>query len=100
MTIHLGKLKCFDASEYLDNDEAISVFLADAMETQNPGYIAHAIRLVAKAKGMTEIAEKCGISRKSLYRSIGENCNPTLEPLIPVLLALGVKVTPVLSHSS
>lgn len=62
--------------------------------------ISHAVGVVAKAKGMTEIAEKSGISRKSLYGSIGENSNPTLEPLIPVLPALGVKVTPMLSHSS
>lgn len=84
----------------MDNDEAISIFFTDALETQNPGYIAHAVGVVAKAKGMTEIAEKSGISRKSLYGSIRDNSNPTLEPLIPVLSALGVKVTPMLSHSS
>lgn len=86
----VNALKYFDATEYLDSDQAISIFLADALETQNPSYIAHALRAVAKAIGMTEIAKESGISREQLCRSTGENANPTLETLLPVLSALGV----------
>jgi len=100
MTLDVSELKRFDTTEYLDSDEAISIFLADAFETQNPGYIAHAIGVVAKAKGMTEIAKKSGISRELLYRSFGENGNPTLQALLPVLSVLGIKLTPTLTHTS
>ncbi len=77
MTINIDELEVFDATECLDCDEAISIFLADAFETQDPRYIAHALGIVAKAKGMTEIAEKSGVPREVLYRSFGVNGNPT-----------------------
>lgn len=96
--INTAELKTFDAAEYLDSDEAISVFLADAFETENPSYIAHALGVVARAQGMTEISKKTGIQREVLYRSFGENGNPTLQTLFPVLSALGVKLVPTIAH--
>lgn len=98
MSMDEPELNYFDAAEYLDTDEAISIFLADALETQNPSYIAHALCTVAKAIGMTEIAKESGISRELLCRSIGENANPTLETLLPILATLGVKQIPSLTN--
>lgn len=94
----ITELGVFDAAEYLDSDEAVSVFLADAFETQDPKYIAHAIGVVARAKGMTEIAKQSGISREQLYHSFGKNGNPTLQTLLPVLSALGIRLTPSYAH--
>lgn len=98
MSMDVHELKCFDATEYLDSDEAISIFLADALETQNPSYITHALGVVAKAIGITEIAKESGISRELLCRSIGENGNPTIETLLPVLSALGVSHSVIDKH--
>lgn len=96
----LNNLKEFDAAEYLDSEEAIATFLADAFETQNPKYIAHALGVVARAKGMTDIAKQTGLSREQLYKSLSENGNPTLQTLFPVLNALGVKLTPTVIHQA
>ncbi len=100
MTVDVSELKHLDTTEYLGSDEAISIFLADAFEPQNPGYVAHAVGVVAQAKGMTEIAKKSGISRELLCRSFGENGNPTLQTLLPILSELGIKLTPTLTHTS
>ncbi|OGQ99729.1 MAG: putative addiction module antidote protein, partial [Deltaproteobacteria bacterium RIFOXYD12_FULL_55_16] len=59
----------YDPAAALDSPEAISVFMADALETGDTSYIAKALGVVARAKGMTEIARETGLSREQLYRS-------------------------------
>ncbi len=87
------KLTKFDPSEYLTSDEAIATFMADAFESENAGYIAHALGIVARAKGMTQIAKDTGLSREQLYRSFSENGNPTLKTTLAVMKALGIALT-------
>jgi probable addiction module antidote protein len=89
------KLTVYDPAKELDSDEAIAFFMTDAFETEDPGYIAHALGVVARAKGMTQIARETGLSREQLYRSFSEKGNPTLKTTIAVMKALGVKLTAV-----
>ena len=87
------KLTTFDPAEGLTSDEAIAAFMADAFESEDAGYIAHALGIVARAKGMSQIASKTGLSREQLYRSFSENGNPTLKTTIAVMKALGIELT-------
>jgi probable addiction module antidote protein len=87
------KLTDFDPAEYLTSDEAIAVFMADAFETSDAGYIAHALGVVARAKGMAQIASQTGLSREQLYRSFSANGNPTLKTTLAVMNALGIELT-------
>lgn len=77
----------------LENQEAIAVFLNDALETGDSAYIAKALGVIARAKGMTELARQTGLSREQLYRSFSERGNPTLKTLLAVTLALGVELS-------
>lgn len=86
-------LTTFDPAEDLSSDEAIAVFMEEAFKTGDVGYIAHALGVVARAKGMTQIATQTGLSREQLYRSFSENGNPTLKTTIAVMKALGVELT-------
>ena len=52
---------------------------------------AHALGVVARAKGMAQIAQQTGLSREQLYRSFSENGNPTLKTTIAVMKALGIE---------
>ena len=61
--------------------------------TKDVGYIAHALGVVARAKGMTQIANETGLSREQLYRSFSENGNPTLKTTIAVMKGLGIALT-------
>ncbi len=81
------KLKTFDPAEGLNSDEAIAAFMADAFESGDAGYIAHALGVVARAKGMAQIAGQTGLSREQLYRSFSERGNPTLKTTIAVMKA-------------
>ena len=83
----------YDPAEDLDSDEATATFMSEAFETRDAGYIAHAIGVVARAKGMAQIARQTGLSREQLYRSFSENGNPTLKTTPAVMNALGVEMT-------
>ncbi|WP_339057593.1 addiction module antidote protein [Candidatus Regiella endosymbiont of Tuberolachnus salignus] len=87
------QLTTYDPAEYLTSDTAIAIFMAEAFETNDTGYIAHALGVVARAKGMTDIANQTGLSREQLYRSFSENGNPTLKTTLAVMKALGIKLT-------
>ncbi|AGI26877.1 putative transcriptional regulator [Pseudomonas sp. ATCC 13867] len=83
----------FDPAQYLTNPEAIAEFMSDALETGDASYIAKAMGVVARAKGMTELARETGLSREQLYRSFSEHGNPTLKTLLAVMNALGIEMT-------
>jgi len=83
----------FDPADYLVNPEAIAEFMSDALETGDAAYIAKAMGVVARAKGMTELSRETGLSREQLYRSFSEHGNPTLKTLLAVMNALGIEMT-------
>ena len=87
------KLTTYDPAAALIDDEEIAAFMADAVETGDAGYIAHALGIVARAKGMTQIARDTGLSREQLYRSFSEAGNPTLKTTLAVMKALGIDLT-------
>lgn len=87
------KLTRFDPAEGLTSDEAVAAFMAEAFASEDTGYIAHALGVVARARGMTQIARETGLSREQLYRSFSEEGNPTLKTTIAVMKALGIELT-------
>ena len=48
------KLTPFDPAQHLQSDEAIDVFMTGALETQDPGFIAYAMEIVARARSWDE----------------------------------------------
>lgn len=85
-------ISLFDPAEMLTSREAIAAFMSDALASGDSGYIAHAIGVVARAKGMSQIAEDSGLSREQLYRSFSRQGNPTLKTTLAVLQALGIEL--------
>lgn len=67
--------------------------MAEAFASEDPAYIAHALGVVARAKGMSQIAAETGLSRQQLYRSFSASGNPTLRTTLAVMKALGVRLT-------
>jgi probable addiction module antidote protein len=87
------KLTTYDPAEDLTSDKAIAVFMAEAFRTNDAGYIAHALGVVARAKGMAQVAERTGLSREQLYRSFSTRGNPTLKTTLAVMKAVGIDLT-------
>ena len=89
----IEKLTPYDPAVALVDESEIAFFIADALATGDAGYIAKCVGVVARAKGMTNVATETGLSREQLYRSFSEEGNPTLKSTLAVLKVLGVELT-------
>ena len=87
----MTKIYEFDVSEYLDNEKLIAEYLSAAIRDENPEVFLAAIGHIAKARGMTEIAAKSGLSRESLYKSFAPGAKPRYDTVQRVLDSLGVR---------
>jgi len=84
----------WDVADYLTDDETVAEFLTDALESDDPRYIAKALGAVARARGgMAELSRNTGISREALYRALSETGNPELGTALKVMHALGVRLS-------
>lgn len=88
------ELDDYDPAQDLTTPEAVEYFMAEAFKTNDPGYIAHAFGVVARAKGMTAIAKQTGLTREQLYKSFSNQGNPTLKTIIALTQVLGLTLTP------
>jgi probable addiction module antidote protein len=53
--------------------------------------IARALGDIARAVGMSKVARQSGLSRESLYKSLSANGNPSLDTVLRVARAVGVR---------
>jgi putative addiction module killer protein/probable addiction module antidote protein len=86
------RIRPFDIADYLERDSSQVSLLRDALASGHAGYIANAIGAVARARGLTAMERETGIKRQTLNKSLSLKGNPTLETLLAVLGALGLKL--------
>ena len=89
----LSELTEFDASKYLDDDEAVADYIRLALEDGDPGLLAAALGDVARARGMTQVVQAAGLTRESLYKALRPDAHPRFETIQKVCKALGIKLT-------
>ena len=89
----MGATTRFDAAEYLDTAERQAAYITAALETGNLAFVRDALGVVARARGMGEIAKTADLNRESLYKALGESGNPELGTVLRVLQALGLTLT-------
>jgi len=82
----------FDIADYLDSKEMIAEYLNAVLEEGNDAQIIVAIGNVAKAIGITKIAEETGLSRPSLYKALSEGAKPRFETIMKILKAIGGQI--------
>ncbi|HEX2890400.1 addiction module antidote protein [Vineibacter terrae] len=90
----MAKLKTtpFDPAEHLKTPREMAVFLSEALETGDTAVIAAALGVIARAKGMRQLAAETGLSRESLYKALRQDGNPELATTLKVVQALGMKL--------
>jgi len=86
------KTTVVDVADYLDTPEAIAAYLALSFEEGDAAEIRKALDTVARAKGMTSLERETGVSREALYKAFGDKGNPTLNTLLAVFKALGLRL--------
>jgi probable addiction module antidote protein len=87
------KTTVYDTADYLDSEEAIVAYLQVAFEEGDATDIRAALSNVARARGMTGLSKETGVAREALYKALGKDGNPTLDTLLAVTRALGVKLS-------
>ena len=83
----------WDSAELLTDDEVIVEYRKAAWEENDPAFFAKAVGNVARAKGMTTIAEETQLGRPSLYKTLSGERDPRIGTVMKVLAALGVQLT-------
>lgn len=86
------KTRPWDAAEYLESDEDMAAYLEAALEEGDASLVAAALGDIARAKGMTQIAEETGLGRESLYKALSPEGNPEFATVLKVVRSLGLKL--------
>jgi len=82
----------FDAAAFLDSDDAIAAYLDAAMSEHDTDVFLRALSNVVRAKGVSVIAERAGVGRESLYKTLAPGSTPRYDTILKLLDALGVRL--------
>ena len=89
----------FDASDYLDSEEVIAEYLTAALEPPDPDAFLVVMRDVAKARGISKVAESAGLGRESLPKALKPGAQLRFDAVQRLHEALGVRLDVVSLHS-
>ncbi len=82
----------FDAADYLDDNETIAAYLSAALTDPDPNVFLIAVKDVARARGMSQLAKDTQLGRESLYKALSTGAKPRYDTMIKVINALGVQL--------
>jgi probable addiction module antidote protein len=88
-----SKTTAWDAAAYLQTDEDIAHYLEAVFEDGDATLVAAALGDIARAKGMSRVAQQAGLGRESLYKALSTDGNPEFATVLKVMRALGLKLT-------
>ena len=91
--VNVEELPEFDLAEQLKTDEDIATYLSVVLEDEDQSELMHALGVVARARGMTEVARSAGLTREALYKALRPNSQPRFDTIARVCRALGLKLT-------
>jgi probable addiction module antidote protein len=86
------KTSRFDVAEYLTDETLINAYLNEILTDGMPSEFIQALNDVARAKGMNELAQKTGIRRESLYKTL-QSEKPRFDTMLKIIDAMGLQVT-------
>lgn len=89
----IADLPVFDMAEHLPDDAAVREYLCIVLEENNLDELTQALGTIARARGMTHIAEASGLTREALYKALRAGSKPRFDTVQRVLTALGLKLT-------
>ena len=91
--VKVADLPSFDMAESLKTEEDSQLYRNMVLEDNDPAELAHALGVIAKARGMTQIAKEAGSEREALYKALRHDSAPRFDTINRVVNALGLKLT-------
>ncbi len=92
-TVTIEDLPNFDLAEYLGSDAAIAEYLSQVLADGDTSELNHALGVVARARGMTEVARAAGLTREALYKALRPDAQPRFDTIARVCRAMGLKLS-------
>ncbi len=89
----MTEISAFEIADYLDSPDAMRDYLELAMGDENPDVFITALGHVAKARGMSNVAELSGLGRESLYKALRSGSKLRYETVQKVVQALGFRLS-------
>lgn len=88
------KTLTYDVADHLRTPEEMALYLDACIEESggDAAFIAKALGDIARAQGMTKVAESSGLSRESLYKSLSGERVPDFSTVLKVMKSLGLKL--------
>jgi probable addiction module antidote protein len=80
----------FDAADFLNTEKKQAAYITAALETGDADFVRDALGIVAKARGMGDVAKIADLNRESLYKALSETGNPEFSTVMRVMRALGL----------
>jgi probable addiction module antidote protein len=95
------KARPWDSAEHLKSEADMAEYLEACFQEagDDPAFIAHAIGVIARARGMARLARDTGISREGLYKALSEDGNPSFATILKVIRALGLELHAAPAHA-
>ncbi|MFA6618311.1 MAG: addiction module antidote protein [Candidatus Neomarinimicrobiota bacterium] len=87
------KFSKFEVYEFLDNDELIAGYMEEILKDGDLKLILSAINDIAKAKGISKLAEKSGLGRESMYKALKPDAKPRFETILKIIQAMGFRLS-------
>jgi probable addiction module antidote protein len=88
------KFTRYDTADYLKTDSDMAAYLDACLEEagDDPAFIAQALGVIARARGMSQLARDTGLARENLYKALSADGNPEFGTILKVIKALGLKL--------
>ncbi len=84
----------YDAADYLKTEADMAGYFQAVLEESgnDPVYISKALGNIARARSMTKVAKKAGMTREGLYKALSGTGNPEFATILKVIDALGLRL--------
>lgn len=92
--MNIAKLRRWDSAEHLKTSEDMAMYLEVCLQEagDDAAFIAKALGNIARAKGMSQLANETGMGRESLYKALSGEGNPSFATILKVTRALGIEL--------
>lgn len=89
-----AKFTNYDSATYLRTEADVVAYLKACMEEagDDPAFVVQALGTVARAKGMSSLAKKTGLTREGLYKALSKSGNPSFDTVYRVVHAMGLRI--------
>lgn len=75
-------------------DDFLAEIFADYAQDGDSAALLSALRIVARVKGITEMAAEIGMSRQGLQKALSARGNPRLDNVNAIMQAMGYRLAP------